>query len=337
MVYSHYNILYYFGQFSTKDCDMALYVVTGGAGFIGSHLTETLLSLGHQVTILDNLSTGKHENLTEHSRLITGDIRDQALLTSLLQEADGCFHLAAVASVQQSIENWRDTHSINLSATVGLFDAIATLKKPIPVVFASSAAIYGDNPNVPLAETETPAPLNAYGADKLGCELHGRVAANIYQIPNIGCRFFNIYGPRQDPNSPYSGVISIFSDHIKHRKKIVIFGDGKQSRDFVYVSDVVGGVIRAMDALHQGKILHDVVNICRGKSITINELASTIESIAGYEVEKHYEPARNGEIYTSLGNPQKLKQLLDYEAVTSLREGLISTINLSDEVKCLHG
>ena len=298
------------------------YLVTGGAGFIGSHLVDALLAAGNQVVVVDNLSTGHRENLPSDIEFIEGDICDRDTIEPLLQKVDGCFHLAAIASVQKANEAWRMTHEVNLSATVQIFDIIASSKKTIPVVFASSAAIYGDNPNVPLKETEHPQPLNAYGADKLGCELHGKVASHIHGIPNIGLRFFNVYGPRQDPSSPYSGVISIFTDRIKQGKAITINGDGEQCRDFIYVADVVKGCMAAMESLTSKQLMHDVINMCRGKATTIRTLARTIQSICDQQVEYQHGDAPKGDIIRSIGNPDRLLQQLHLVLETGLEEGL---------------
>src|SRR6185437_16521969 len=196
--------------------DMALYLVTGGAGFIGSHLTDALLKRGDQVRVLDNLSTGKWENLDSKATLIVGDIADAGTVARAMDGVDGCFHLAAVASVELGNRDWLGTHRANLTGAITIFDAARRARpdRTVPVVYASSAAVYGDNPNLPLAETAQTRPMSAYGADKLGCELHGRVAAHVHGVRTVGCRFFNVYGPRQDPGSPYSGVISIFFNRI---------------------------------------------------------------------------------------------------------------------------
>lgn len=210
---------------------MAKYCVTGGCGFIGSHLVDALIAAGHQIVVLDNLSSGKIENLHPKALFKMGNVQNPIDVADALYNVDGCFHLAAIASVQKSNEEWALTHKTNLTGTINVFEAAAKANKgkPVPVMFASSAAIYGDNACVPLSELEKPSPITAYGADKLGCELHGRIANLVHNVPNYGFRFFNVYGPRQDPKSPYSGVISIFSDKILKNEDIKIFGDGLQS------------------------------------------------------------------------------------------------------------
>ncbi|MGH7152360.1 MAG: NAD-dependent epimerase/dehydratase family protein, partial [Acetobacteraceae bacterium] len=186
---------------------MATWLVTGGAGFIGSHLCDALLRRGDAVRVLDDLSTGKRENLPAGAELMIGDIADPAAVERALAGVDGCFHLAAIASVARGIDDWLGTHCTNLTGTITVFDAVR--RHPVPVIYASSAAVYGDCPAQPLTERAPTAPLSAYGADKLGCELHARVARQVHGITTVGLRFFNVYGPRQDPDSPYSGVISI--------------------------------------------------------------------------------------------------------------------------------
>ena len=194
---------------------MALYLITGGCGFIGSHLAEDLLAQGHSVRVIDNLSTGKISNLPASRvptdcELVIGDITDKARLEQCFDGVDYCFHLAAIASVQLSNEDWAGTHQVNLTGSINVFDAARM--RQVPVVYASSAAVYGDNAESPLTESAVLRPLTAYGADKLGSELHARVASFVHSVPTTGLRFFNVYGPRQDSSSPYSGVISIFAE-----------------------------------------------------------------------------------------------------------------------------
>ena len=233
---------------------MARYLVTGGCGFIGSHLVDALVAAGHDVRILDDLSTGKRENVPDMNDVVIGDVSNPDVIAKAMSGMDGCFHLAAIASVQRSNEEWALTHRVNLTGAVNVFDAArnANPAGPVPVVYASSAAVYGDNPAVPLVEDAEKRPLTAYGADKLGCEQHARVAGNVHDVPTTGFRFFNIYGPRQDPGSPYSGVISIFADRLASGKSATIFGDGGQLRDFVYVGDCVRFIIAGMDRATTG-------------------------------------------------------------------------------------
>ncbi|WP_135078806.1 NAD-dependent epimerase/dehydratase family protein [Terasakiella sp. SH-1] len=300
---------------------MAKYLVTGGCGFIGSHLCEALLRGGHSVVVLDNLSTGKRENLMDGIDLQVGDVADYQDVEKAMAGVDGCFHLAAIASVEKSIEDWPQTHKVNLSGTINIFD-VARIRK-VPVVYASSAAVYGDNANVPLSETDRTRPLSAYGADKLGCEYHAKVAGLIHGVPTTGLRFFNVFGPRQDPKSPYSGVISIFIDRLLAGKTLKIFGDGQQVRDFVYVGDVVRFLVAAMERTTTEA---DVFNVCTGQTTSINQLAKAIATIAGFTPSIDRYPARGGDIQMSLGNPEKARKKLKVGSITNLSEGLKETV-----------
>ena len=224
---------------------MSTFLVTGGAGFIGSHLCDALIARGDTVRVLDDLSTGHRSNLPAPATLIEGDVANPAIVALAMAGVDGCFHLAAIASVEKGITEWLGTHNANVTGTITVLDAIRRQGTKIPVVYASSAAVYGDAATVPIAETEPRMPLSAYGADKYACELHARVASHVHGIPTVGFRFFNVYGPRQDPKSPYSGVISIFCERIAAGVPIDIFGDGQQTRDFIYVLDVVAALLAA--------------------------------------------------------------------------------------------
>ena len=302
---------------------MAHYLVTGGCGFIGSHLADALIAAGHQVRILDDLSTGRRENAPAGAELMVGDIVEPATVAEAMVGVAGCFHLAAVASVARSNEDWLGTHRVNLDGTINIYDAARHAKAPIPVVYASSAAVYGDNTRLPLAETEPARPLTAYGADKYGCELHARVAGRVHGVPTMGLRFFNVYGPRQDPNSPYSGVISIFAQRAASGQRLTIHGDGSQVRDFIYVADVVRFLIAAMARTETDA---PVLNVCTGQPTAIMELAQLIASLSGGEGGLVHEAARVGDIPRSLGDPRQAVQSLDLAATTPLREGLRQTL-----------
>jgi UDP-glucose 4-epimerase len=304
---------------------MANWLVTGGCGFIGSHLVEALIARGDRVRILDDMSTGRREHAIAGTELIVGDVADAKAVLQAMRGVDGCFHLAAIASVERGRMEWLGTHRANLTGTISVFDAArqARSEGPVPVVYASSAAIYGDNTNVPLVESELPAPLSAYGADKLGCELHGRVAWHIHRVPNIGLRFFNVYGPRQDPRSPYSGVISIFVDRLRAGRGIDVHGDGSQIRDFIFVKDVVRHLLAAMT---KATTENRVFNVCTGKAISIVALAQTIGRVLQREPAISRLPPRQGDIRMSLGNPANATRFLDVAAQTALDEGLHATV-----------
>nr|CRH07786.1 putative NAD-dependent epimerase/dehydratase [Candidatus Magnetococcus massalia] len=301
---------------------MATYLITGGCGFIGSHLADALLARGDSVRVLDDLSTGKRENLQSQCDIIIGDVADYDAVKQAMDGVDGCFHLAAVASVARSNEDWLGTHRINQTGSVNVFDSARTAKqgKQVPVIYASSAAVYGDCKDLPIEESANRDPLTAYGADKMGSELHARVASGVHGVATCGFRFFNVYGPRQDPHSPYSGVISIFANRMKQGQDVTIFGDGQQTRDFVYVADVVAHLMAGMDKA--GEREAPVYNVCTGKETTVLQLAETVRSLLkGSSAINHGEP-RAGDIRESLGNPAQATANLGVSAKVELRDGL---------------
>ena len=303
---------------------MAFYLVTGGCGFIGSHLTDALLDAGHSVRILDDFSTGKRENVSGAPEIVEGDVADAATVGRAMDGVDGCFHLAAIASVQRSNEEWVRTHRVNLGGTVNVFDAARTARNagPVPVVYASSAAVYGDNPAMPLSEEAATRPLTAYGADKLGCEQHARIAGNVHGVPTTGFRFFNIYGPRQDPASPYSGVISIFADRLATGQTATIHGDGRQVRDFVYVGDCVRFVVAGMGRANTDG---EVFNVCTGTPASLLDLVEALSDDRRRLAVQHG-PPRVGDIRESYGNPTKTEAAFRMRVGTPLRDGLARTL-----------
>ncbi|NGX55466.1 MAG: UDP-N-acetylglucosamine 4-epimerase [Chlamydiae bacterium] len=299
---------------------MAKYLVTGGCGFIGSHLVERLIKRGDQVRILDDLSTGKRERTPQTAELIIGSITEKSKLKKALSGVDGCFHLAAVASVEISIKKWSTTHLVNLFGTIQLFETIAEQGHPIPVVYASSAAVYGGSDKFPLKENEPASPLSPYGADKLGCEQQAAVAYHLYQIPSVGFRIFNAYGPNQDPSSPYSGVIALFNDKIAQGSPITIFGDGERQRDFVYVGDVVRFLLAAMERKNTRA---EIFNLCTGCGTSINRLAQLIGEVAQKEVKREYQPSRKGDLPLSIGDPTKAESYFGIKTIIPIEEGLM--------------
>jgi UDP-glucose 4-epimerase len=296
---------------------MKTWLVTGGAGFIGSHLCEALLAQGDVVRVLDDLSTGKRENLPAGATLIEGDVADASAVRDAMDGVSGCFHLAAIASVERGITDWLGTHRANLTGAITVFDAARATR--LPVVYASSAAVYGDAVTVPITEATERRPLSAYGADKLGCELHARVATHVHAIPTVGLRFFNVYGPRQDPHSPYSGVISIFSERIRRGAPIDIFGDGEQTRDFIYVGDVVAALLAAMRLAPADA---PVFNVCTGIATSVRGLASLVAELTGRPLDARQRELRAGEIRHSTGSPILSRQVLGLGEPVSLRVGL---------------
>lgn len=301
---------------------MAHYLITGGAGFIGSHLAENLHASGHRVTILDNLSSGHRHNIESllgtNVQFVEGDIRDRELVCRLMANCDGAFHLAALVSVPQSISHPEDSFSINLQGTLNLFEASRNQKRQ-KIVFASSAAIYGNVNQQPIKEECRDVPLSPYGLHKWMCEEQANLYSQLYDISSVGLRFFNVFGPRQDPSSPYSGVISIFIDRISKGLPATIYGDGTQNRDFVYVTDVVQALVKSMD---HNNLKFRAYNVGRGSSITVSNLWKTLCGIANVNLAPTYGPARNGEIHTSLADVSAISSDLGYKPETNLEDGL---------------
>lgn len=304
---------------------MAHYLITGGCGFIGSHLADRLLADGHRVTILDNLSSGRLENKPAAAPLVVGDVADPDAVRHAMAGVDGVFHLAAIASVQRSRELWAETHRTNQLGAVTVFEAARDARNggPVPVVYASSAAVYGDSPATPLTEEQTPRPLSAYGVDKLGCEMHARIAWTIQGVPATGFRLFNVYGPRQDPLSPYSGVISIFARRVARGEAVEIHGDGQQVRDFVFVGDVARILALAMERRGFGA---PVYNLCTGRATSLVMLLEVLQELCGSRVQRIHRPARPGDIRVSIGDPSLLRATFDTVCQIGLLQGLSATL-----------
>jgi UDP-glucose 4-epimerase len=306
---------------------MKTWLITGGCGFIGSHLADRLLQAKDRVIVIDDLSSGRKDNLSPAAEFVKGDIRDAELLRRLMREADGCYHLAAIASVARSNEDWPGTHTVNLTGTINVMDAARQARtdgRKVRVVYASSAAVYGDCADLPLAETAPTRPLTAYGADKLGCGLHGRVAEYVHGVPNVGLRFFNVFGPRQDPASPYSGVIAIFAKAVLEGRTPTILGDGKQTRDFIFVDNVVDALVAAME---REDLRCDVFNVCTGRSTSIEALARLIFEVCGVPAKLAFGPPRSGDIRESLGNPARLKSVLEVVPSVTVGAGMRRTLD----------
>jgi UDP-glucose 4-epimerase len=304
---------------------MAAYLVTGGCGFIGSHLCEALIRRGADVRILDDLSTGSLANAPAGATVIRGDVADPQAVETAMTGITGCFHLAAVASVERSKKDWLGTHRTNLTGTIAVLDAARRLPRDraIPVVYASSAAIYGSGHAVPTPETVPGRPLSPYGADKYGCELHAGVASRGYHVPTVGLRFFNVYGPRQDPHSSYSGVISIFCDRLRQGCPIDIYGDGSQTRDFVFVGDAVTALLAAMERASEDAA---VFNVCSGTPTSVLELAAMIGKLCSCQPELHFRPPRSGEIAHSCGDRRRSRERLSLPDPMDLPTGLAATL-----------
>ncbi len=297
-------------------------LITGGAGFIGSNLVDALLARGYAVRVLDNLSTGKRENLPQDERveLIVGDVADAECVRRSVQGCRAVVHLAAVASVQASVDDPLGTHQSNLIGTLNLCEAMreAGLQR---VLFASSAAVYGNNgEGQAIDEGTAKAPLTPYAADKLASEHYLDFYRRQHGLEPVIFRFFNVYGPRQDPSSPYSGVISIFTERAQKGQPIAVFGDGEQTRDFIYVGDLVEVLVQALEAPDAPE---GAVNVGLNKATSLNQLLDAIGDVLGDLPEVSYQAARSGDIRHSRANNARLVQRYRVpEPPTSMREGL---------------
>lgn len=299
------------------------YLVTGGAGFIGSNLVEELLNMNNIVIVVDDLSSGFKENLFEHNNLIFIEKRIQDI-KEIIDKFDGIFHLAAQASVPVSIDDFYKSSANNLLSSFKVLEIAKNQK--IPIVFASSSAIYG---NMPIGDDEQPAYeiLSPYAQDKLTLEDYSKLFYNLYSVSSIGLRFFNVYGPKQDPSNPYSGVISIFIEKFLKNQSITING-GYQTRDFIYIKDIVDTLITAM-RIQEEKQYNEFINVGTGVSITIDDLYLSLSNIFNYNVEKNYKPLPFGDPEKSVGNYKKLRDVLNIknEHFVSLKDGLANTID----------
>lgn len=299
-------------------------LITGGAGFIGSHVAEVLLAAGTPVRVVDNFSTGKRENLAHLSgdlEIVEADLLDADRLPSFLDGVSAVVHLAAMVSVPKSVIDPIGSHRINYEATLSLLEAMRAADVP-RIVYASSAAVYPtDNAN-PHSETDYPDPSSPYGIDKLAGEFALNAYARLYGIKTTALRFFNIYGERQDPTSAYSGVISIFADRIKSGRPLTIFGDGSQSRDFVYVRDLAALIAR----LAGDHAAPSRMNVGTGHSVTLNELVGLMQSLTGTTADVSYAEGRPGDIKISRADVTRLKAYHPVE-FTSLETGLRSLLS----------
>ena len=297
-------------------------LITGGAGFIGSNLVDVLIARGDSVRVLDNLSTGKRSNLPADARveLVVGDVADAQTVRQALQGCGAVVHLAAVASVQASVEDPVGTHQSNLVGTLNLCEAMreAGVRR---VVFASSAAVYGNNGEGQAIDEDVPkAPLTPYAADKLASEHYLDFYRRQHGLEPVIFRFFNIYGPRQDPSSPYSGVISIFTERAQKGLPIAVFGDGEQTRDFLYVGDLVELLVQALERTDAQE---GAINVGLNRATSLNELLAAIGDVLGGLPPVSYQAARSGDIRHSRANNARLLQRFRLpEPATDMRSGL---------------
>jgi nucleoside-diphosphate-sugar epimerase len=303
---------------------MALYLVTGGAGFIGSHLTEELVRRGERVRVVDSLVTGKRQNLAHVGgvEFIEGDLADADVARRVVEGADFVLHQAAIPSVPRSVQDPVTSHLANVDATLNVLIAArdARVKR---VVYAGSSSAYGDTPTLPKVETMPADPLSPYALQKLVGEQYCQMFTRLYGLETVTIRYFNVFGPRQDPSSPYSGVISLFISALCDGRRPTIHGDGEQTRDFTYVANVVDGVLRACEAPAASA---QVINVATGGRISINELFQAIRELVGARVEPLYAPSRAGDVRDSQADIGKARQLLSYEPHVTFEEGLEKTV-----------
>lgn len=302
-------------------------LVTGGAGFIGSHIASALLANGARVRVLDDLSTGHRENIDEIGAgvdFIEGSVADEKLLAKALDGVELVFHEAAIPSVPRSVEAPRQSHIASVDGTFSLLLA-ARDNKVRRVVYAASSSAYGDQPTLPKSEQMLPDPLSPYAVAKLVGEYYCQVFTRVYGLETVSLRYFNVFGPRQDPGSQYSGVVSRFISSLLSGEQPVIYGDGEQSRDFTYIDNVVGANLSAAEASGaSGK----VINVANGERITLNQLLAELKDLTGkHDVTAQYLEPRVGDVRHSLADIAMARQFLGYESKVGLREGLQRTID----------
>jgi UDP-glucose 4-epimerase len=300
-------------------------LVTGGAGFIGSHLVEALVASGCRVTVLDDLSSGNEANLKSVAgciRFVRGDVRDRDVLDTGVFGCEAVFHLAAVVSVPKTTEDPIGSAAVNETGTLNVLETArrANVRR---MVFASSSAVYGDDPALPKHEGMAPKPLSPYAVQKLASEYYLQVYNDLFGIETVSLRFFNVFGPRQDPSSPYSGVISIFMRKALNGSQPMIYGDGLQTRDFVFVGDVVQALIAsAMSSPAAGKVF----NVGTGQSVTINGLWDMIANLSGSEAKPLHAPPRPGDVLHSLSAIESARADLGFAPRVNLEKGLEITM-----------
>ena len=304
---------------------MPRYLVTGGAGFIGSHLVHELRSRGHEVRVVDNFDTGKRRNLEGIAgvEILEGDVVDRAVCVQAVRGVDYVLHEAAIASVPRSVADPLASHLANTDATLNLLVAArdAGVRR---LVFAGSSAVYGNTATLPTGEDVAPDPLTPYALQKLAAEQYCRMFTRLYGLETVTTRYFNVFGPRQDPSSPYSGVISLFCSALLAGRQPTVFGDGEQTRDFTYVGDVVSAVLLAAETPAASGA---VVNIATGQATSLNLLLRTMGSILGKKAEAQYKPARAGDIKKSEADISAATSLLGFRPTVSLEEGLRRTLD----------
>ena len=304
---------------------MAHYLVTGGAGFIGSHLAEALVKRGDTVRVVDSLVTGKRQNLAHLPTVdfLHGDLADADVAHDAVRGVDYVLHQAAIPSVPRSVEDPVTSNRANIVASLNLLVAArdAGVKR---VVYAGSSSAYGNTPTLPKVETMPTAPLSPYALQKLVAEQYCQMFTRLYGLETVTIRYFNVFGPRQDPSSAYSGVISLFISALCDGRRPTIYGDGGQTRDFTYIANVVDGVLRATEAPAASG---EVINVATAGRVSLNELVAAVRSLVGATVEPIYAETRAGDVRDSQADISKARTLLGYEPIVSFEEGLGRTVS----------
>ena len=303
-------------------------LVTGGAGFIGSHAVDALRARGSAVRVLDDFSSGKRENVPADTDVVEGSVTDPDTVRSALRDVDVVVHLAAIASVQTSIALPLEAHDVNLTGTLHLLEAMRDLGVP-RIVYASTAAVYGNVERPRHRETDAVAPATPYAISKYAGERYLAAYASQYGIDARSLRFFNVYGPRQDPSSPYSGVISIFAERLRHQMPLTIYGDGHQTRDFVYVEDVAQVLAQHVD--DPAPSAPSPMHVCSGSETSLHDLIGHLKAQYGYEASITYDDERPGDIRRSVGDPSTLLSWADLNDWTPLGFGLARTFDSTRE------
>src|SRR5580765_3474566 len=303
---------------------MSSYLVTGGAGFIGSHLAEELVRRGHRVRVADSLITGKRRNLEHVDGIdfVEGDLADMDVAVRAVAGMEYVLHQAAIPSVPRSVTDPMTSHRANVDAALNVLVAArgAGVKR---LVYAGSSAAYGNAPTLPKREDMPPNPLSPYALQKLVAEQYCQMFTRLYGFETVTTRYFNVFGPRQDPGSPYSGVISLFATALLEGRQPTIYGDGEQTRDFTYVANVVDGVLRACEA---PKVAGEVINVATGGRISLNELLGALNRIAGTNLQAVHKEPRAGDVKDSQADITKARTLLGYEPTVSFDKGLELTL-----------
>ncbi|MEX2169716.1 MAG: SDR family oxidoreductase [Pirellulales bacterium] len=305
---------------------MGCYLVTGGAGFIGSHIATALVDRGDKVRVLDNFSTGSRRNLEHlagHVEIIDADVTDAQMVRSACDGIEVVFHQAALASVPRSVKAPLDTNAVCVTGTVTVLD-VARQAEVRRVVYAASSSAYGDQPFVSKRETDLPAPLSPYAAAKLAGELYCQAFYTTYGLETVAIRYFNVFGPRQDPKSEYSAVIPIFATRMLAGKRPTVFGDGYQSRDFTYIDNVVAGNLAAAEA---PDAVGRAINVACGRQFTLLDLIASINKVLGTQIEPEFAPERAGDVRESLADITQARKLLNYEPIVDFDDGLRRSID----------